>query len=374
MLRFLSILIFVIILSFSLKAQVLNGTVKDSETGDPVAIATIFFNNHRNGTFSDKNGNFEVIVPASGYLELIVSHIAYNNLSLVFDQGISADTSLTISLSPSENELDEVEITADPDRKWKKSFKKFKSYFLGRSDNASQCEIINPFVINLNQKDGVLTASSDHLIQIENRSTGYTVYFLLEHFRLKGDQVSYSGKPFFELIPPVNEKMLDKWEKNREKTYLGSKRHFLNSLTNGKLVSEGYEMFRAGLNSAGQFETKEYLDPGQVLYTDQTGSYLLLDDFLMVVYKKEKSSGMGSAGGPFGRAVGHRDEQELTIHSKNQFRDRDKFQTSYLFGRKQKIRVLEDGTFKRPELILEYGHWASEGVADLLPFDYKPGS
>ncbi|HHH49563.1 MAG TPA: DUF3179 domain-containing protein [Saprospiraceae bacterium] len=49
----------------------------------------------------------------------------------------------------------------------------------------------------------------------------------------------------------------------------------------------------------------------------------------------------------------------------------DKGQVSYLFARKSKVFINDQGYLTRPELIIEYGFWAREGVADLLPLDYN---
>ena len=44
--------------------------------------------------------------------------------------------------------------------------------------------------------------------------------------------------------------------------------------------------------------------------------------------------------------------------------------TSYLFAKKNALKIDRKGRLLEPEALLTFGIWAEEGVADLLPFDY----
>lgn len=82
-----------------------SGTVVDAE-GQPIPGVTILeSNNQQNGTVSDFDGNFSIIVPSDG--ELNVSFIGFKSQTIA----VSGQTNLNIVLEESVSALDEVVIT-----------------------------------------------------------------------------------------------------------------------------------------------------------------------------------------------------------------------------------------------------------------------
>src|SRR5687768_2549230 len=97
-----SFLLLFFCLNLSAHAQnKVTGIIKDKESNQPIAGASVFLNNTSVGTASTKAGTFELNVP-SGKFELIISSIGYETYTAT----ISEETAyLNISLLPKAKEL-----------------------------------------------------------------------------------------------------------------------------------------------------------------------------------------------------------------------------------------------------------------------------
>ncbi len=93
--------------------SVFQGTLVDSETGEPIAFANVFFkNNQYIGTLSRQDGAFRISHPKKKYQDtIIISSIAYQNISLATTE--FSKTSKQILLKPEMHNLDEVIIVPD---------------------------------------------------------------------------------------------------------------------------------------------------------------------------------------------------------------------------------------------------------------------
>ena len=168
--------------------------------------------------------------------------------------------------------------------------KKFEKAFLGNTKNASKREILNPTVLDFENANGKLTAKSSDLIEIENRSTGYTFFFYLQKFEADGQVVIYSGKPFFKELIPNDEKEFENWQRQREKTYYGSPQHFYQSLVKNRLSIDGFKVYNATLQSNNQFVINGKPKVQELILDSKNSQEKILNfnDFLKVVYTKEK--------------------------------------------------------------------------------------
>ncbi len=333
-------------------AQQIRGRILDSQTGDPVSAANIFFANYQTGTFSDDSGYFKLEIPMHFPLQLVISHVSYNNQFIPINSAPDSDL-MVIKLETKVGELEEVRISTEVDREWNRNLKKFTHAFLGETDNRQKCDITNPHVIEFISDKEILKAYSDDLIMVDNMATGYRIHFLMEYFSMKGDQVSFSGKPYFEPLNAESVKEKNRWEKNRENTYYGSLRHFLHTLIQGTTYSEGYEIVSGQMDHKNEFTFKGLISPGEIIKKENGKIFINLKNTLKVVYTKEKDLSRSSSG-------------------MEKFKIDNEFQTSYLTSRIAGIEVNEFGILYRPELVQVYGFWAREGAADFLPFDYFP--
>lgn len=87
----------------------ISGTVKDAKNGETVVGATVFLKEVNKVTNTNQYGFFSISAPAGKYT-LIISYVGYKTIEQAFS--LEKNTTTNISLSSSENNLEEVEITA----------------------------------------------------------------------------------------------------------------------------------------------------------------------------------------------------------------------------------------------------------------------
>ena len=91
-------------------------------------------------------------------------------------------------------EVDEIEIVEDTPRRWRRQLKQFEKAFLGTSENARACTLLNPEYLSFtSEKRGQLEASASAPLIIENRALGYRIEYLLDAFSQTRSQVEFQG-------------------------------------------------------------------------------------------------------------------------------------------------------------------------------------
>ena len=185
--------------SFIVSAQKLvNGVVRD-EKNNPVPGASVFLSNTSIGTRADDAGHFRLYIP-DGKFDLIVSSVGFEtwNRTIVAAE-ITGD--LTIRLQIKAEEMETVVIEPYEKDGWAKWGKFFTDNFIGLSDNARNCNILNTEVIRFRQskKTRQLTAHASAPLIIENKALGYTITYQLQTFAYDFDKhyLLYTGFPFF---------------------------------------------------------------------------------------------------------------------------------------------------------------------------------
>ena len=117
----------------------------------PLPFANVYLNLTSIGVASDLDGKFNLPSCPLGTYELKVSFIGYEpetrKLLVIDKEAIE----LVITLKPQKNNLSEIEIKGSRDKKWEKEFRKFQREFLGKTSNASECTILNPWVVNFEE-------------------------------------------------------------------------------------------------------------------------------------------------------------------------------------------------------------------------------
>jgi hypothetical protein len=222
--------------------QVIHGTVLEDGTKIPVCYATVFFNGTFDGTSSDQNGNFTLDVSKHSSMPLTITAVGYYSGSLT---SYSADKPIVISLKPKTFEIKEVVVNAKSlERKRKANLYFFKTLFLGTSENAMKCKILNEQDITFNyytDKD-TFKAFSSKPILIENRALGYNISYYLDkcEFYRKNQRFQFSGNMFFNEDIVFEKESKKPYERRRENTYLGSRMHFFRSLWAEKILSENF--------------------------------------------------------------------------------------------------------------------------------------
>ena len=354
----------------------LSGIVKDASSNEVLPFANVFIANTQIGTTVQEDGRFFLKRVASGNQEIVVSFVGYE--TLVYRLNVneySAKKEIELSLKRMSIELAGVDVKALSKKKRKRYLKKFTSAFLGETENAAHCKILNPEVLDFKKEGKKIVVSAQDLVKVENRATGYSLKFYLEHFEMEGKQIAYAGKPLFQQLNATSKKEKNKWKQNRKITYEGSGRHFYTALLNNELKKEGFEIYLAKLKNNQEFVTLGALKAKNILQKASNSNYqfLRLNDFLKVVYNRERKEDDRNMGSRLGN-LGHSAESEMIHQTKREVGTRGFFPTSYLFARKARVKLSNNGRLLEPEMVLTYGDWSKEGVADLLPFDYDINS
>ncbi|MDO3643158.1 carboxypeptidase regulatory-like domain-containing protein [Mucilaginibacter sp. L3T2-6] len=355
------------ILPAALSAQsTITGKVINQADTKPASHASVFLSNSTIGTTTADDGTFTLKNVPAGKYNLIISLLGFEKLETpVVISGQDLDLQV-IMLFPKTLSLKAVTVAATrTDGHWRKAYDKFLAAFLGPTDQAKECKVLNSGVLQLNydEQKGLLTASSSDFIEIENKALGYKIKYLLKDFTLDNSifditSFSYHGYVLFEKLSgtAAQEK---KWTKNRLAAYEGSRMQFLRAAASNTTFEEGFRVLRLPLQEDNQPDTVIYVDkktymqqkqaPPVATGPDRDGMYELLNnnDRLYITYNKYHHFATGSY-----------------------TRLQDAGNTLVGFT---KIPALFDsnGALLNPQCITYDGAWARMGIANLLPVDYQ---
>ncbi|MBT8309214.1 MAG: hypothetical protein HKO72_08450 [Flavobacteriaceae bacterium] len=235
-------------------SQTVNGVVLDAKSNQPIESVSIYFDNTTIGTTTDADGEFSIDYNESIKSLLIISHIGYFK-SVIRDY--SPSKKYKVLLEEDINILDEVIVTHDDGMPRKLKLSEFKKQFLGSSNNASSCKIINEedIILRYFTEEKQLTASSRKPIRIRNKNLQYIISYDLRDFKIDYSYVNiekkqlhpkmvlYTGTSRYEDLEKSHKNSV---KKNRKKSYRGSSLHFLRALTANNLKQEGYSLLKDG--------------------------------------------------------------------------------------------------------------------------------
>lgn len=368
-------------LSSLLSQSRIDGRIVDKTTSEPLVGVNIFFSKTTLGTTSDENGFFTLSKIPGGQYELIVSMIGYEveRESMI----IKASENLTVNfrLTPQAILMNEINVTAKKDRQWDKNYGIFKRSFLGTGKNGEACRIINEYVLSFSKYETTFSAKASQPLIIENPELGYKITYILYDFVKDADEVQYSGDIFFEEEVSSSKKQSKQWNKNRQKAYKGSLRHFLNTLANrfelrfdivdgqmkeksnwrsisdrrrDPLVKEGFSLLINKKDLFGESiiipEQYKPLKNDTLVFLGKIDEPLLsFEGRMMVTYLKESPE--------FTYLLEHDSPSSYQ-------------QTSFLLLRADSVYFDKYGRYSEPYMIERQGYFSWEGVGDQLPFDY----
>jgi len=327
----------------------ISGRVIDYDTQKPIAAASIFLSNASAGTVSGNDGTFKVAGVRGGQYVLVISVIGY----APYQQTIMVNNNLTlpdVKIAIQAISLNEVRIGID--KHWAEHYAIFKEEFLGRSDNAKDCRILNPHAIDFtyNKEKGELTAIASGFLNIENKALGYKIKYQLSAFSKSNllGTVYFEGTAFFEDMQG-RKGQVKRWKKNRQEAYLGSSMHFLRAAIANQVAEQGFMVERlirkpnpaytGGLNNKyiETLVTTPLSAADYVHLTNRKGEFAIqFNDCLNIVYNDE----------PLNTTV-------VTINAPYAFFD-------------------NNGIILNPQYIEMQGVWGESRMAELLPVDYEP--
>ena len=221
----------------------LSGKVIDSTNGKPLAGVSVFLNSTSKGTVTKADGTFILPGIPGGRYELIVSAIGYET----FITGISSRSlppPLNIALHTKASEL--AAFTVEPYLKdgWKKWGKFFIDNFIGTTENASSTTLKNREVLRFHfyKKSNRMSVTAIEPLIIENKALGYDLEYRLEGFTCDfgSNIISYFGYPLFREMTSSDPARMQKWALHRQAAYTGSIMHFMRSLYNDQIRTDGF--------------------------------------------------------------------------------------------------------------------------------------
>lgn len=323
-----------LLLGSNVNGQILKGTVFDKETKSPIPVAVVYFDGTSVATYTDEQGKFVLESKSHSNLPLTVSALGY--YSTVINE-FPSTKDLIVYLESKLFEFDDVTIKARGNSNLRKqNLAIFRREFLGRTTNAKECEILNEDDIRFTtSKDkDTLRAYSLKPIFVLNKALGYKITYYLNRFEYI--KSAYRNQLIGNSIFDEDTLSADtaSIKSRRDNTYYGSKMHFIRSIWNTDLKSTGYTI----KNLKKQVQANEIVRNRLSTTPGRTEKLIYYPSPLPVILSVKWVPGKAESG------------MELLRNN---------------------ITIEENGFYKGPG-ILWHGEMAKQGIADLLPYDFKP--
>jgi hypothetical protein len=234
-----------ILLIGNAQAQVLSGVVFD-EKEKPIEGASVYLNGSSVGTITDNLGAFRLEASSNLNTIMVISYIGYE--TIVVEKPFEYPHK-EFRMKVLTQQIRAVTVFADRFTRTEK-MAIFKSQFLGESEAAASCSILNEDAIQFDYdpNDNRLIARSEVPLQISNPYLGYLLKFDLMDFYVQFDTFSIKRenavKSFFLGTSQFNDlqDIGKSSTKNRKKAYKGSSQHFFRALARHELKKEGFEL------------------------------------------------------------------------------------------------------------------------------------
>lgn len=341
----------------------IKGKVFDEATGQPVAGASVYFNNTSIGAVSAADGTFSIPSTSLSNLQLIVSSVGYEILVYDLPKDFDPKRPIIFKLSPKQEMLEDILVLPDAVRV--DYLKKFRDNFLGITQEAATSDLKNMgtlYFVQPPNDPGAFIARTDTPLIIINHMLGYKIYFELQEFYYNKNTGSSSFYGFTRYEESGDKK---RWKKNREKAYYGSTVHFFRSLIHDDLLNQSFAIFDVRTDTLRLPDgTKKMTDmavpltAAQLLHKDSTRPGIFIVrwkyDKLMVQYNKDPASRSWLSQHTF-----------LNSLLPRGFR-------SYLVKTTDYIEVDDNGILIDPLSTFYSGYWIYEKAANLLPYNYEP--
>jgi hypothetical protein len=332
------------------------GKVVDSATQQPLNGASVFAQNTTYGTTCNNEGFFALKLPNGGY-DLVISYTGYEKRSVRVSNSQPLSDTLVFGLPQLSSALEEVAVVASnevPDG-WEKYGKFFFDNFIGTTPNAASCAILNPqafrFFYTKNKKRHRLKVTASQDVLIQNNALGYLIRYQLDSFSYdyNSNISQYTGNPFFIETDTVAE-IKDEYKKNRARTYLGSRLHFMTALYDSIVNEEGFiveKLTGNGKNAEGT--VIENLYDSTIYEADSSTVLINWDGRYRISYKSVMP-----------------DKKFLQEYK---LPDDTRAQVTILDVNDSFI-VEQNGFFYEQYDVINTGYWAWKKLAEALPYDY----
>jgi hypothetical protein len=254
-------------------AQVIRGSVVDSETGETVSYASVYLSGTTVGTVAGETGEFELDIPRHSNLPLTVSAVGYSSATL---EEFSFDKPLKVLLAPLVYDIATVNISARSlQRERRSNLRIFREQFLGRTQYARRCNILNAedITFNYGSDSVILMAIALKPLLVENNALGYTITYYLESFEYCRETGTSLYTGYFNFTDEGSGILRNIKEARRNNAYLGSAIHFFRSLWADDLQLQGFRV-RDHQGNTLSYEDIVFVEGGQK-YLEYTGNLFI---------------------------------------------------------------------------------------------------
>lgn len=345
----------------------ISGIVEDSINRTPLNHASVYLSNTTIGTTTSRKGAFTLTNIPPGHYNLVISYLGFTDKIIPVNEQNNGKT-YKVKLARNITRLKGLTITT---RRQNKTYLAiFGKYFIGTDENAKQCEILNPEVLffNLDSAAKMFNAHADKPLVVLNKALGYKIYYDLQyfHFNFDTDYLAYFGYPKFEPLSPRNKRQQRTWEQNRFKTYMGSMRHFMESLIRHQLKKDGFEVKKLLTIKDPYFNRINHAVSSTPLPYDSIitpaknkPGYVKLKfkDSLYITYDPPTSTGISP--------------KIKIVISPVLTKTNPRYPPSILILTKPQTYIDRNGVLTDPVAVTKKGGWANRQVADLLPYNYQ---
>ena len=358
---FFSIFIFFIHLGFAQTGTV-TGKVTDSKSGEPLPFCNVFISNSTIATTTDPDGNYLLENVPEGELEIGFSFIGYQATQKPASVKPGSKLTFNVALVSIEQELSDVEIKASRDRAWERELRRFKTYFLGNDNFASQCEILNPWVIDFPSDNSAnnFKATAYQPIEIINLALGYRLTFDLRDFVVTQQFYRIAGATRFAEMDTTNAAIKQKWATNRKEAYLKSPMNMFRAMISNRHEQEGFMLYG---DKPGGAETRNMRTD---VFANELGKSI-------IEYKPENLVTPGRRPGEFRIFL----KGSIEIHYEkgysnvNTYKDAP-YPVSWLEVNGNYVYITETGMVLNQKDLTFSGDMDKRKVSSMLPFDFKP--
>jgi len=353
----------------------IEGKVVDVERGVPVPDAIISVEGTTITSTTDEEGSFSMSVP-KGYYEVEAGRDGYTEALRVVEvkrsSRIIEDFDFEITEIPRQ-QSGNLNVSVSGDNSGtnghssgtSKKHENFISYYI---NNDLSCSLENPGDIVFAQTPSdEIRVNIPVKLNITNHDLGYRIRVDLKSFVSKdygeilGTDVD--AEYYFKELEPENEDQAKHWEKNREKYFEGSLRHFLIALASKKSPRAfGYRMYSGqfvNTTSAMAFSSSIVSDV-EVVKADilnSTAFFAQSENFVLTVKDELRVEYVRRGVNDPADIMGLDDYDN---------------QTSWVTLNNRYAEFTNNGIIKEPESVDLKGVWRYTPVCEMLPQDYLP--
>jgi hypothetical protein len=340
--------------------------VVDEKDDTPLAAASVYFNNTTIATSTNEKGEFQFETVRMLNTELVIYCPGYE--ILVYKPNAQQVEGKRMVFKLRYKELVSVNkpvLSAEIRRSF---LAVFSQVFLGNTEEASKCKIMNESVIYFGggKTKTSFKAYADSPLVIINNMLGYKIIFNLEDLWYDDatGQNNFFGYARYEELAADK-----KWIRNRKDCYNGSSMHFFRSLVKHQLYEQGFGTFRReivdrklpakitiGDTSITDIDSTvvEPMTAGDILYIDSTNELSIrVKGQLIVQYYKN----------PTAKAF-------LTRYGAPLAGDLDKGVESIILLKAPQVGINYAGVLDDAESVIYSGYWLYEKLGNRLPYNY----